>query len=455
MTARQGKQMASELLGARVTAEAAMLGAALVEREARDAVLGAFAPDELCHPRHSHILRAMAEDANDGEASDFVTVTARLMAAGVFDDCGGHPYLMELSDAAPTAAKVAHYIALARDYAAKARLRLIGVGLAEASANGRPAAEIVAELRASLDTLDTHTATPGFAPTLAEAVKETRAIDWLPVLSVEVGLVARALFTLLSGLPKAGKSTLLTWLIGQWIALGLRVLLLSEEPPDLLDDRCRELEIPRDRLRVEFTRGRTLADVTPALRTVKTDICIIDSFRGWQALGDENVPERALANVSPILDWARAGRVALIGTHFLRKSGGDEGMAHAGTTALVGLSDVAVELYRDRVPNRRRLRTVSRSSLTPADLLLELREGNYAVIGTASAVAKAEVEARILEVLARNDDPLTREELRELVEDPRPSDGQMSEALTRLWARGDVKHIGKGKRGDPYRYFRP
>lgn len=262
-------------------------------------------------------------------------------------------------------------------------------------------------------------------------------------------------FLLISGWPKVGKSTLLTWLIRQWIEAGLSVVLLSEEPRQIVKARAREIGVPLEALRVEYCRGRTLTEVLPDLRATKADILVVDSFRGWQALGDENDPGPVLANLSPLLDWARTNNTALVGSHFLRKSGGGEGIAHAGTTALVGLADIAVELYRDRVANRRHVLTVSRMSETPQDLLLELREGEYRVLGKASSVSLAEVKERILEALSLNPNPATDDEIRDLLEDPRPSLSQTKKAITDLHQAGNLAATGSGTKGNPMRWSVP
>jgi replicative DNA helicase len=101
-------------------AEQATLGAMLVEREAIARVVDLLEQDDFYHPRHQLLYRAMIDLFGESEPVDVVTVQARLRDRDEFEQSGGTAYLLDLQEAAPTAAAVANYAKIVR---AKATLR--------------------------------------------------------------------------------------------------------------------------------------------------------------------------------------------------------------------------------------------------------------------------------------------------------------------------------------------
>lgn len=101
-------------------AEQATLGAMLMEREAIARVVDLLDPDDFYSPQHQLLYRAIVDLFNEGEPVDLVTLQARLQDRGHLEQVGGTSYLVELQDAAPTAAAVNHYAKIVRE---KATLR--------------------------------------------------------------------------------------------------------------------------------------------------------------------------------------------------------------------------------------------------------------------------------------------------------------------------------------------
>jgi replicative DNA helicase len=105
-----------------IEAEQATLGAMLVEREAIARVVDLLDPEDFYGPQHQMLYRAMIDLFNDSDPVDVVTLQARLQDRDQLEAVGGSPYLIELQDAAPTAAAVLNYARIVRE---KATLRAL------------------------------------------------------------------------------------------------------------------------------------------------------------------------------------------------------------------------------------------------------------------------------------------------------------------------------------------
>ena len=103
-------------------AEQAVLGAMMVEREAILRVADVLHSDDFYSPQHQKLYSAIADLFAESKPVDIVTVQARLQDRDELEACGGTPYLIELQEAAPTAAAVEHYGAIVRE---KALLRAL------------------------------------------------------------------------------------------------------------------------------------------------------------------------------------------------------------------------------------------------------------------------------------------------------------------------------------------
>lgn len=83
-------------------AERALLGAAVVSREARDLASDRLSPAAFHDPRHAHLFRALKELSEEGAPSDPVTVTDNLDRLGLLDSVGGAGFVGDLVADAPT-----------------------------------------------------------------------------------------------------------------------------------------------------------------------------------------------------------------------------------------------------------------------------------------------------------------------------------------------------------------
>jgi len=147
-------------------AEQATLGAMLVEREAIARVVDLLDPEDFYSPQHQMLYRAMIDLFNDSDPVDVVTLQSRLVDRDQLEKVGGTPYLLDLQEAAPTAAAVSNYARIVREKATlRALIRAGGEiqGLAQ-NAGDEDVETIVDEAEQAVFQVGERTITPAFTP---------------------------------------------------------------------------------------------------------------------------------------------------------------------------------------------------------------------------------------------------------------------------------------------------
>ncbi len=183
----------------------------------------------------------------------------------------------------------------------------------------------------------------------------------------------------------------------------------------------------------------------------------LDQFAG--IVGDEENSAGAARNAMRPLQEATA--VDDLGIKVLRherKSGGDVGDSARGSSAFGGAADILLRLKRaegNTRPTVRVIDSLSRFDETPDSLVIELTDDVYTAHGDVQAVATHEASVAIFAAAPTSEDAaLTEDELLDVADD----------AVTRSTGRrainahldaGRLLRTGEGKRGDPYRFWRP
>ena len=229
-----------------------------------------------------------------------------------------------------------------------------------AAGNGRASAAILAELRGYVAAMDAGTM-PGAAPVgVISEEADADEITYYPILG-RPAFAGPGLTTLISSLPKCGKTTLLYWCVKAWLDQGLSVLYLTEDPSPIVKAVCRELGLPRSIFRTNT--GRPWAEVSAWAAAQPANITVVDTVRTWVGMDpdSENDAPTVVAALTPLQRATRERAAAPMLSHHLTKAGGSHGVAHAGSLAFVGIADVAIEVYRDMHYERRRvLKSISR-----------------------------------------------------------------------------------------------
>lgn len=420
-------------------------------------------PDDFYRTGHKKIFVGMKALSTGSNPVDLISLTDWLQQAGELDEAGGAAYVTSLLDT-PVPSNAAHYAKIVLRDAHKRRLLEEGHRFVESASNGQLPAEVTAKMIERLRELDSEFISPLLergswekriltAPELLDSSKEDQA--WYPLWG-QIGLIGPGLVTMLSGHSKvAGKSTSLSIGIRELVreSPNLRVLFFTEEPESLWKRRLSSWGSRSENLGFRFGNGTPWPALLREAEEFKPNLLVVDTLRSFLNFEDENDASRVVVGFQPLVQLSRRGNIAVLGTHHLRKSDAESGLAHSGSTALVALCDIALELRQesDHSPNRRTLKSVSRFDETPKALMLELRGGDIVPLGTPAAVSLNEVTARVQDALSR-EEWLTTKAVHQSLGDPRPAEEQVRRSLLSLHADDRIERRGDGKRGSPHEW---
>jgi len=264
-------------------------------------------------------------------------------------------------------------------------------------------------------------------------------LNWLPVLG-EPGWVVKGWSHLLSGFVRSGKTEFLARSVQQWLAEGQRVYWLTEESPSMWTLRLREL--PGDeweRLIVRPAMGMAVKEMRETAMAAESGIVIVDSIRNLLRIKDENDNAEMAGAAQPwVMEARRAGKTLIL-THHARKSGGEHGEGVAGGSGLISVIDVILEVNRDSTAeNWRVLSNVARVVPHKREVYeMDLNTGEMAFLtGTVEGLQRQNVQNRVEAIFAATGESLTAKDLPEHLQDPRPNDFQIRQALDGLVKAG-------------------
>jgi len=243
------------------------------------------------------------------------------------------------------------------------------------------------------------------------------------------------------------------------------VVYLTEQSPATFREALRRADLlDRDDFRILFWHeivGRDWPAVVVAARLeaerVGARLIVVDTLPQFAGIkGDaENNAGAALEAVAPLQEAAASGLAVMILRHE-RKGGGEVGDSGRGSSAFAGAVDVVLQLRRAEGqgrPSVRVLNALSRFDQTPDTLVIELTEDGYVALGAAEAVAAQQARTTVLDAAPTCEaDAITEADL-VAAADVKRTVGQG--AIREHLAAGRLARIGEGKRGDPYRYWRP
>jgi hypothetical protein len=285
--------------------------------------------------------------------------------------------------------------------------------------------------------------------------------------------VAKGFSTLLCGLWKAGKSTLLGGIlrameaggdVGGTVAQG-RALVVSEEGPTLWRQRCEQMGIsnvdffcrpfkfkPDHDLWIRFCFR-----LAALVREKGYSLVVFDTLPAMWSARDENDASEVLRALAPLTAITEAGAGVLL-LHHPRKGEATEGQGIRGSGALPGWVDIILELRRyapeNRDDRRRTLTAYSRFDETPPEQVIEyVTDGIYRTCGTKSDAGREDRRAVLKTILADGRER-TADELVDLW--PEDRDGVpkpcRKSIMRDLKDAPDVETTGTGKKGDPFKY---
>ena len=282
-------------------------------------------------------------------------------------------------------------------------------------------------------------------------------VETLP-LAGQPGVVFKGLSNVLSAYPKVGKTTVTWHSLLDWLP-GHRVVYVTEEPElvwrvrlhgfdSFLGHPLGERNESLANLDLLFVAGRPPGELLEEAFGGADDIVIVDTLRHALRFTQEADNSEIAAQVTPWIEAARSADKTFLGLHHQTKAGGEHGRGLAGGHALLGVFDMAIEIDRSRnVPTRRKVSALGR--LDPVeDFYYEFVDGRVRAVGEVAAVEEAEVRRRTRESLSL----VAREfaAIHEDMDEPRPGQRQVRDALKTLGDSGEAIRSGAGKKGDPY-----
>jgi hypothetical protein len=253
-------------------------------------------------------------------------------------------------------------------------------------------------------------------------------LEYLPLLGQE-GYIVPGWSHLIAGYPRCGKTELTTACCRDWLARGERILYLTEEPRAIWQHRLAPAGADAwGGMRLVFGLGANPLDLWARAKDGNETLIVVDAIRNLGLTGPDENDNAALARrLTPWVGAARAKGKTLILLHHDRKGGGQHGEGIAGGHALLGVVDIALELLHDPAPSRRLIRAYARI-IQPAELIYERQpDGTMRALGVPEAVGLSDVRRRVREALEA--DWLKTAEVRERLDEPRPSEEQTRKAL--------------------------
>jgi hypothetical protein len=462
-------------------AERAVLGAVLIENAMLAAATTVLRPEHFFRVEHQRLYGAMLHLAARGDVIDLIMLRARLSADDL-ERIGGPSYLAGLMDGVPRSTNVSHYAQLVKN-AADARLIVAYARSAialftrepDALVNGM-GATFVDTLRRAIDAAHLGAPLPAALFRTAAAIADDPASQ---VAFIAAPYIAAGCMTELTAKIKLGKTTLLAHaskcitanlpFLGSAVVQTNIVWLTEERMPTFRETLERAGLLESDRVSVLSywdVVGRPWPQIMDLARAEGTRtaarVIIVDTLPQFSGLkGDEeNNAGHALEALQP-LQRAAAEGFAVVYTRHERKSGGEVGDSARGSSGFGGAADIVLALQRPegrQKPTLRVIRALSRFNETPMTLVVEkvpaqLVDGvwaeSFVALGNGEAAATHAARAALEKALpAEAVDAVTEKALE-----------SVCPGLTRQTMQRVLKDValktGLGKKGDPYRYFKP
>ncbi len=192
---------------------------------------------------------------------------------------------------------------------------------------------------------------------------------------------------LLSAYPKVGKTELLVRVAAEWCQKGQSVLYITEEPMGVWAKRLRSMRWPAANLHLYFAMDQTGKAIVANIRQRSQPVVILDTLR-LLSIENENDSAMVAKAMQPLITACRKGEKTLVAVHHTRKSGGDNGMASAGSHAFAGIVDVVLELNRvKKEPSMRVLEGIGRiDEVEPVTYIKDGRD--FRVVHTTSTTER-------------------------------------------------------------------
>lgn len=448
-------------------AERSVLGSVLIDPD----VIGDLSilePGDFYRAKHRTIFTAIRRLGNRESPVDIVLVVDEL---GRMDQLEGvtEAFVSSLADNVPLSSHARHYAKIVKEHSVRREILLTSSAAAELGSNVEKILETLVSISPIEGEVNRIESEPWNPLPISELGPSERP-DW-----VWDGYIAKGYVTLLTGMWKAGKSTLISHLfremerggeLGTFVFSG-RVLVVSEEPDGKWAER-RDVLVLGDHIEV-LTRPfsgssgqrswfRAIRKIASLVEERSYSLVVFDSLPNLWPVEKEEHAGSVLAAVRPLHAIADAGAAVLLTNH-PAKSETTIGKGSRGSGALPAWVDYIIEFKAydpERVTDTKRtLYCRSRSDESPPELVIELIDGRYVPVGTRGDVKRIDRRTPLVALIPSTPPGATAQELQdgwESEEIPKPSLPTLKRDLASLLQEGRLAKTGKGVRGDPERF---
>lgn len=449
-------------------AERAFLGGIILGGDGPDLEVSDFFLDA-----HQELYRILRRRKQQGKPTNDLVLLADELTREEIETIGKVEYLSGLLDGLPRVSNLAHYAEIIKVKAViRRRMAICALGLEKLAASNGDAAEVLREvsiLSAPLREEVGQKRILGFKTGVDLASAPDQEILW-----IARGLVAKGAITELGAKVKAGKTTLVMEMVRAVLdgapfldqpTTKAAVVYLTEQPSVSFRKAMERAKLlgRKDFLSLLFSETRGLgwpevaaAAVAECKRAAAT-LLVVDTLSQFAGLtGDrENNSGDALEAMQPLQQAAGEGLGVVLVRHE-RKSGGDVGDSGRGSSAFAGAVDIVLSLRKpegNAGRNRRILQSLSRFSETPNDLVIELTDGGYIALGERRETTLKDAKDSVFRTAPQTEPEAADLQALALAADLKRQTAQR--AVEELVRDGMLSRIGKGIRGNPFRYFIP
>lgn len=427
-------------------------------------------PEHFIVSSNAAIFDIVRRMQREGSAVDLVTVVERLRCRGQLEILGGDAYLGSLLNGGFVETNVPAYAREIIRHAQQRSLLKELEKLAEFASNPAVSLSEIDSRIGDIYSARVKEATAAessrlFQTAVQVAERTPETVTWIAPPFVAAGAI-----TEMSGKIKlAGKTTLATHLVravlegddflGQQTTKSPVVYLTEQSAGTFRVALERANLLSQEELHVHFahnSRGMSWSDlVGRSLRKCmkhEARLLVVDTLGQFANLtGDaESKAGEALEAMRPLQEAASHGLGVIVVRHE-RKSGGEVGDSARGSSAFGGAADILLSVRRAEGNNGtvRVIQALSRFSETPSETIVDLTPEGY-ILRDRRDVKREEAENAVLAVLPRSAESAMKEkEIEEATRKPRTT---LQAAYKALQQREAVVRLGKGSRGDPYRW---
>lgn len=409
-----------------IDAEKAVLGSALINREAVLAVKDWLQPDRFYLARHQQIYQVICDLASTGTPPDVRTVAGELRARGQLEQVGGLMYLTEVTQSVPTSYHIEQYGTLVDRAAWHRDMIQVGGQIAALGYSGEDDSAIAGQAETLINGVLGRRA---HGPALAtNHITDLWAKQFPPLAQLIPGLLIEGV-TLFSGKAKQGKS-LLTMAIAAAVASGGIALgrekvelagdvlyLLLEDPEAALQERLETILQGRPNIpfyyRTEWPAvgNGGIEQIAAFLRErPATRMVVIDTFAAIAGAIDvkkSGIYRADYDSLRPIqrLAAAHPGLAIIVNTHSRKADGNDPIDDISGSVGKPGAVDHTWVLRRGHSDQHAELHyTLRRGGKGARHLTFDPHLITWRLGGDAKEVALTALRLEILDALA--DGPL-------------------------------------------------